>query len=83
MNLSKWKCEILCLGTSAHMMCSVMHYGQLESSLMEKDLERSLVDKKLTIYQQYALAAKKVNNILGCIRMNATSHLREVIFFFA
>lgn len=50
---------------------------------MEKDLGTNLVDKKLTIHQQYALVAKKVSNILGCIRMNATSPLRGVIFLFA
>ena len=83
MNLNRWKCEILYLGTSAHMMCSIMCYGQLESSLTEKDLEGNLVDKKLTTYQQYACVAKKVSNILGYVRMNATSRLREVIFLFA
>lgn len=41
MNLSKWKCEILCLGTRANTMCSIMHYGQLESNLMEKDLGKN------------------------------------------
>lgn len=53
---------------------------------MEKDLGRNLVDKKPTIHQQYVLVAKKVSNILnilGCIRMNATSPLRGVIFLFA
>ncbi|KAK4831210.1 hypothetical protein QYF61_016047 [Mycteria americana] len=51
---------------------------QLESSLAEKDLE-VLVDAWLNVIQQCALAAKKVNGTLGCIRQSIASRLRGVI----
>ncbi|KAK4828814.1 hypothetical protein QYF61_000871 [Mycteria americana] len=38
-----------------------------------------LVDTKLNIRQQCALAVKKGNGILGCIRQSVASMLREVI----
>jgi len=44
----------------------------------EKDLG-VLVDTKLNISQQRVLAAKNVNCILGCIRRNVASRLRDMI----
>jgi len=37
------------------------------------------VDDKLTMSQQCALAAKKGNGILGCIRKSVASRSREVL----
>jgi len=50
----------------------------LESSSAERDLG-ALVDDRLTMSLQCALAAKKANGILGCIRRSVASRTREVL----
>ncbi|KAK4830053.1 hypothetical protein QYF61_008391 [Mycteria americana] len=67
MKFNNGKCQVLHLGRNnpRHQQAGT---NQLESTFTEEDMG-ILVDK-LTMSHQYALMAKKVHSILGCIRQS-------------
>ncbi|GAB0186404.1 mitochondrial enolase superfamily member 1 [Grus japonensis] len=69
MKFNKEKYKVLHLGRKPPCTNGVFRVTHLESSFSEKDL----VDIKLNMNQQCALAAKKANGVLGCIRRSVIS----------
>ena len=77
MRFSIAKCKVLHVGRSNPRYVYRLGEEPLESSPM-KDLG-ILVDERLKVSQQCALAAQKANGILGSIRIGVASRDREVI----
>jgi len=73
----KGKCKVLHLGKSNSLHQYMLRIKQLERSLSERDLG-ALIDNKLHMSQQYALAAKTANSIQDRIQKSRKALLADV-----
>ena len=78
MRLNKTKCKDLHLGHGNHHYQYKLGDERIEHNPAEKDLG-ILMDGKLNMRQQCALAAQKANRVMDCTESSTASRAREVI----